>query len=107
MNRSRLPMVHDYRPNEVKEPIEWRALSFPTLAQAAGVCPWDAPRLDASACGPSPGDGTRHAARFVLGVWDNTTAWRCGRFEAVAALACWDGQHRLAFMTWVARPWWE
>jgi hypothetical protein len=101
MNR-RSPPLPALRDN----PIERLALSFPTLHEAAGVCPWEAVRLDAWACGPAPGSGALHAARFVLAVWDNAAEWRCGRFDAVEALASWDAPHRGAFLTWVAKPWW-
>lgn len=48
----------------------------------------------------------RHAALFVLSVWDSTHRWKCGRFDLHTALAAWDDEHREAFAEWAARPWW-
>jgi hypothetical protein len=89
-----------------EERIQQLALTFPALRRAAGVQPWQPHQLDVWACGPLPGEGALHAARFVLALWDNAGAWCCGRFDAIEALAAWDGPHRGAFLTWVARPWW-
>lgn len=83
------------------------ATSFPTLRNADGVYPFDARRLSRW-CRTSPAttSASRHAARFVLAVWNATTKWSCGRFDAVDALATWDGEHRAAFLEWAKRPWW-
>ncbi len=62
--------------------------------------------LDAWASGALPSENALHAARFVLALWDNAERWCCGRFDAVEAMTVWDGPHRGAFLTWVARPWW-
>lgn len=88
-------------------PIERLALSFPALWHAQGVRPWEALQLDAWASSPTLADGALHAARFVLAVWDNSYAWRCGHFDAMEALSVWDAPHRGAFLTWVAKPWWN
>jgi len=48
----------------------------------------------------------RHAARFVLSVWDSTNRWKAGPFNVHDALAAWDDEHREAFAEWAARPWW-
>ncbi len=81
-------------------------LSFPTLGQAEGVCPWDERRFAAWACGPAPSHGARCAARFVLSVWNSKRQWKCGAFDLMEALGCWDDEHRAAFMQWVRAPWW-
>jgi hypothetical protein len=85
-----------------EERIQHLALAFPTLRRAGGVQPWQPHALDAWACGPLPGEDALHAARFVLALWDNAEIWSCGRFDAIEALAVWDGPHRGAFLTWVA-----
>lgn len=82
------------------------ACTFPTLARADGVRPFDAEVLDAWAAGPVPGSGPLHAARFLLALWNNHARWRAGRFDAVEALCAWDRDHREAFLRWAERPWW-
>ncbi len=82
------------------------ARSFPTLLTAPGLSPWRPDELDRWACGPVPGSGALHAARFVLAVWNFHAEWDCGRFDAVRALGAWDADHRAAFVAWAARPWW-
>ena len=70
------------------------------------VRPFDAAALDKwTKAGDIPRQG-RHAALFVLSVWDSTHRWKCGRFDLHAALAAWDDEHREAFAAWAARPWW-
>ncbi len=80
------------------------AATFPTLR---GVLQrWDPEALDAFACGPVPGAGAFHAARFILSVYHAEADWRCGRFELHRALSAWDAEHRAAFIGWVRAPWW-
>jgi hypothetical protein len=82
------------------------ALSFPTLANADGVSPWDADRLEAWLLSGAPGYGAQCAGRLVLSVWNSYHEWRCGSFDLHEALGCWDAKHRSAFVAWIARPWW-
>ncbi|MCO5164808.1 MAG: hypothetical protein M9894_27765 [Planctomycetes bacterium] len=82
------------------------ARSFPALHVASGLAPWRPEELEQWACGPVPGSGALHAARFVLSVWNSHADWECGRFDAVRALGAWDQAHRAAFLAWAARPWW-
>lgn len=80
------------------------AASFPTLR---GVLErWDPQALDAFTCGPAPGSGAFHAARFVLSVFNAKAEWQCGRFDLHRALWSWDAEHRAAFMAWARAPWW-
>lgn len=78
------------------------AHKFPTLRDADGVCPWDAEKLDAWACGPKRTGGGWHAAMFVLSVWRPHAQWRCGRFSAALAMQVWDEHHRAAFAAWAS-----
>lgn len=82
------------------------ARSFPTLGAAPGLSPWEPEALDDWACGPVPGSGAFHAARFVLAVWRPYGVWECGTFDVMRALAVWDRTHRGAFLTWASDPWW-
>ena len=91
---------------DLDDRISTLADSFPTLRFAPGVRLWDSGTLDEWANGPDPGDGARHAARFVLAVWDNGTQWQSGRFDVVEALAVWDHEHKRAFRAWADEPWW-
>jgi hypothetical protein len=87
--------------------IQQLAAAFPTLADATGVRPWNPKKLDGWACGPAPGHGAKHAARFVLAVWNNDADWQCGKFDGVEALSIWDDAHRSVFLAWAVNPWWE
>ncbi len=92
--------------NSPEHRIRRLARSFPTLRDAyGGVKPWDAAQLDRFAFEPVA-DGARHAARFVLAVWNNDTQWQCGRFDVIEAMAVWDADHREAFLEWAKNPWW-
>ncbi len=86
--------------------MEILAASFPGLRHARGIQPWDALHLDNWASGPAPGHGARCAAQFILTVWNPSAEWECGRFDLMEALACWDAEHRFAFLEWVVKPWW-
>jgi hypothetical protein len=80
--------------------------AFPTLRNAGGIEPWNPHEFDGWACGGAAGDGAKHAARFVLAVWDNAGGWRCGQFDVVEAFSVWDPTHRSAFLAWANDPWW-
>lgn len=99
--------------------------SFPTLVHADGVNPWDPERfLRWLLTSGAPGSGARHAAKFVLQVWNSSTDWglwartspekdglgiegaELAPFNVVDALAVWDQDHADAFRTWVHLPFW-
>lgn len=113
-----------------RERMTGLARSFPTLARADGLEPFDPDKLDAWAMTGGPCHGGLLAARFVLTVWSGQaftfgqqhyikrrtpddlyrvrveTPWRCGLFDVVDALSTWDAQHRAAFVAWALKPWW-
>ena len=94
--------------DESHEAIQIRQLArtFPSLGKnAPGIDPWIPHELNRWAVGPAS-SGERHAARFVLAVWDNAADWECGRFDIVEALTVWDEPHRAAFLAWAGDPWW-
>ena len=74
--------------------------------QAGEVRPFNAAALDKWSKAAGITRQARHAARFVLSVWDSTNRWKAGPFNVHAALAAWDDEHREAFAAWAARPWW-
>ena len=80
------------------------AALFPSLRDAPGLSPWDPRRLDAWAT-VAPNEAARHAARFVLGVFDDCEPWACGRFDVLRAVRAWDDEHRRAFAGWAILPW--
>lgn len=97
------------------------ARSFPELARRAPIEPFEPDTLDRWACSGAPGHAGSCAARFVLSVWTGDTGaldihrkratdrvwpWKCRRFELHEALACWDDEHRAAFLAWARNPWW-
>jgi hypothetical protein len=70
---------------------------------------WSASELERWACSSAASDGGRHAARFVLGVWDRRRgdrSWACGTFDFHVAYQAWDDAHRMAFRRWLESPWW-
>jgi hypothetical protein len=100
----------------LREQMVLLARSFPTLqecpsledgkgdrALAPGIYPEG---LDKWACGPAPGHGARCAAQFILAVFNTSRKWKCGRFDLMEAMGCWDAEHRAAFVAWAKEPWW-
>jgi hypothetical protein len=79
--------------------------SFPTLRDYPHT-DWDPKRFQAWAIAPARCEAARHAARFILTLWNTEVVWRIGRFDAVRAMGTWDGLHRAAFHSWVKDPWW-
>jgi hypothetical protein len=96
---------------------------FPTLRGVPGTSPWDAMHLLTwLVTSEAPTSGSRHAAKFVLQVWNSGDDWQewarlpkdqdglgiedavLQPFNAVAALAVWDEAHAKAFRTWVHTP---
>jgi hypothetical protein len=82
------------------------ATTFPGLAQADGVFPWEAEHFERWLRSGAPGHGAKYAGQFVLSVWNPYTEWKSGRFDLHEALGIWDNPHRAAFVAWVRSPWW-
>jgi hypothetical protein len=82
------------------------ASQFPVLENAPGVNPWDSLRLDEWASG-GVSHSERHAAAFVLHVWNPRHDWKAGRFDVMAALWVWDAENRRPFVEWAKNPHWE
>ncbi len=78
---------------------------FPCLARTTPIRQglWDPNDLDAWAVKASAGE--KHAARFVLTVWNQYEDWQCGKFNVFDAVVSWDDMHREAFLVWVRDPW--
>lgn len=74
------------------------AESFPSLAKAEGVWPWNPNRLDLWASELGRVDDAVHSARFLLRLWNADCDWECGRFDAQSAIRIWDRIHRRAFL---------
>ena len=83
--------------------IRLLAWSFPALLKAPGVDPWDALALERWAGGLAS-SGERHAALFVLSVW-NRHDWG-SKFNMAEAMNVWDDQNLKSFKDWVNDPWW-
>jgi len=45
-------------------------------------------------------------AQFILGVWNPTAKWQCGRFDLIEAAGRLDEPHRKIIISWFADPWW-
>ena len=67
---------------------------------------WSAREVERFACSPAAHDAARHAAAFVLSVWNPLHEYAFGLFSIHPSLKCWDDQHRHAFLAWVQDPWW-
>ena len=79
------------------------AESFPSLRGCgAGIRPWHALRLEEASKAWSTGQ--KHAADFLLGVWNHGDYGE--RFKFFEALQTWDAGHIAAFMAWVRNPFW-
>lgn len=76
--------------------------SFPTLRNKFST--WNALQFEEWACGPEPSSGMKHAARFILEVWNPYDEWKCGRFDWQRAISMWDDKHRKAFIDWLQAP---
>ena len=92
-------------PDRLADQMTDLARGFPSMRGAPGVEPWDPGELNRWAAGPAS-SGERHAARFLLSVWDPATGWEAGRFDVLEALRIWDVTDRAAFLEWAADPWW-
>jgi hypothetical protein len=46
----------------------------------------------------------KHAARFILEVWNPYDEWPCGKFDWMRAIGVWDEGHRKAFIAWLQDP---
>jgi hypothetical protein len=92
--------------------------SFPSLARIDCIDPWDATALLRWLCtsGAVTG-GSRHAAKFVLQVWNSGADWQAiarkqlndeeltlEPFNVVHAFGVWDEAHAAAFRVWVELP---
>lgn len=79
------------------------AESFPALAGKPGVFPWDPDELDGWASSVAS-SGERHAAAFVLGVWNKYAEFKVGRFDLHKSMACWDPGNLRALVAWIQAP---
>lgn len=78
-----------------------RALDLGRPGEPAGM---KVRMLDAWATGPDSSDGARHAASFVLHVYNASYPWKVGDFNFFAALRAWDAYHLAAFRAWSMDP---
>lgn len=86
---------------EIPDSMRQLADAFGVLRGQPGFDPWDPERLASETAQAGPAS-TRHAARFVLSVYDHQGV----AFNIHAALRAWDLASLVAFRAWVADPWW-
>lgn len=88
---------------------------FPTLRDVKACDPFSATALVHWLNTASEGEGSRHAALFLLSVWNPDADWRTaglkvkpgfGRFNLTRAMGTWDREHRAACLAWVEAPFW-
>ena len=85
------------------------AASFPSLAVKLPGYPranWDAEAFAAWVRTAGLCSGARHAACFVLFVWNPEVRWAAGRFDLRRATGVGDRAHCEAFAAWARDPWW-
>ena len=87
-------------PRELAQRFEELVATFHTLAEMPGAQPWDPVTLDAACIDRDVGSGCRAAARFVLYLYNPTTAWQVGRFE-LADFSRMDEPQRAAVALWL------
>ncbi len=117
-------------PADNRQQMEALAQLFPCFRSGSGdrlpgVMPWDPVRLVQSLNAGGCAASVRHAALFLLSVWNNDD-WsdrqfcdpplkvrrrkgeirRIGRFDINDAWACWDREHRAAALAWLINPFW-
>lgn len=93
------------------------ARSFPSLADAPGLEPFDFKRFQewvrlhhVFVVHEVSGEALRqarhalYAGRFVVAVWRGER-WAVGEFNVVEAMHVWDERHRAAFRAWAEKPW--
>lgn len=81
--------------------------SFPCFADRIDVTPetWDTDILSDQLGVFSSGE--RHAALFILCVWNPGYAESQGwKFDVLEAMGVWDLRHRAAFLNWAQNPYW-
>ncbi len=76
--------------------------SFPTLR--GKFSRWDALAFSDWSMSGEPSSGMKHAARFILEVWNPYDEWPCGRFDWMRAIGVWDDGHRQAFIAYLQDP---
>jgi DNA primase len=78
---------------------------FPCL-QHLKITPenWDSEAFERQAAKFSSGELS--AAQFILGIWNPTTTWKCGKFDLIEAAARLDHEHRQVIIDWFSEPWW-
>ena len=76
---------------------------MPILMGCPGTSPFNAKELDDWACTLGDNSASRHAARFVLSVYSDQP-WRCGRFDALAAIDAWGHPEQVGFVRWAQVP---
>ena len=93
-------------PSHMRGASEFSTKIDGVTCHAGEVKPFNAEALDKWSKAATITRQQRHAARFVLSVWDSTNKWKAGPFNVHAALAAWDEDHAGAFAEWARRPWW-
>jgi len=104
-------------PRDTREAMSVLAASFPSLAGAPGLSPWDTDTFLPWLCSQERGD-TTSAGLFLLGVWNAHADWqetaqewghelRAGaRFNLLSALEVWDEGQLMAAVAWMDAPFW-
>jgi len=80
------------------------ALSFPALARAPGVSPWESDKFIRWVQKGGGSHGEKTCGKFVLLVWNNFD-WG-EKFNLAEAISVWDKENYKAFLEWVKNPWW-
>jgi len=108
-------------PESTYDAMDALASLFPSMRELAACSPFNALELVKWLNGPAPTSGSRHAAMFLLNVWNPDTNWcrerfddgtklrgkpDAGRFNLGRAMSAWDVEHRAACLAWMEAPFW-
>lgn len=107
-------------PQDTREAMSVLAESFPSLARAPGVRPWDEDAFLAWLCSAGHSHGELLAGQFLLGVWNPSTDWvdyarevaklpypeHAAKFGLFEAMGIFDRKHVAALMAWIDAPFW-
>jgi hypothetical protein len=124
LHAQRAALVHERWGSTDEERLARLARSFPSLAAAAGVAPWDVGALVRWALAPDRTAPARFAVRFLLRIVDPDRDWRAwaaheglctaedaaradhplAPFDFAAAFEAWDDAHRGAVIAWSETP---
>ena len=109
---TRAGLTFDHGYGDRDEAMSQLAEAFHSLEGVPGVRPWNVNEFAAWMDRDTCSSAERHAALFVLNVWNPASiagmakSYPWAPFDLQAAYGCWDVHNRGAFLGWADAPWW-